>query len=675
MKRNHILILSVFFALGIALRIIYLTQYSGSPLFDSAIGPDVEEYHGWAMEIVSGKIFWSELKIHSPLYPFFLAGLFKLCLHNFFIIRFFQQVIVLVCGIVLFYTVFIRNNQNKNEVKIALTASGVWALYPPLIYLSGEFVSEAILIPIACLFIALFWKISDFDSSTSIRRAITFSALAGFVVAAAILTHPLSIFFAVAEIAILFFIISAQNKISSTLKKTVFAALLSSAFVVLSAVSLYNGLNFGKFFPLQGNSGFNFFLGNNPAATGTCYLRPGRGWDEVHSEAEYLANDAKISKDKIFIGKSVDFILRDPLSWFLLCAKKFLLVWNAKELVSGADYPLLRYFTPLQRFGYFSFAIIGTIGLAGFILAAIRREINYRTVHFAILILTFWLSQTALVSSSRYRSAMLPAVIFFAGYSALFFFKKKDIREILRFVLILTISVLIVCAFPAPINADMEDAEAKSILAEAWLKKGDLRKSQNLMLEAVKKSEPWSRNYNMLGIISDKNGELDAAEKYFFTAANYSSCDDPDALMNLAMLYDRKDEKEKAESFWKLAFEKKKNANLLYNYGYRLQKQGKTDDALKFYGEALQKQPFHPGSLNNSAVIMMQKGDFASALGYFEKAFYFSNEKPEYGLNFAFALYQNGEKNRALNIISFLEKKYPDKSIQHKFQTFKSAAP
>ena len=39
---------------ALAIRLLYLMQFSSSPVFSIPIGPDVEEYDLWAMQIIAG---------------------------------------------------------------------------------------------------------------------------------------------------------------------------------------------------------------------------------------------------------------------------------------------------------------------------------------------------------------------------------------------------------------------------------------------------------------------------------------------------------------------------------------------------------------------------------------------------------------------------------------------
>ena len=62
---NDIFIGWLIFALAIAVRLLYILQVDKVPMADSA------EYHYYARNILSGKLYWGTSR--GPLYPLFLA--------------------------------------------------------------------------------------------------------------------------------------------------------------------------------------------------------------------------------------------------------------------------------------------------------------------------------------------------------------------------------------------------------------------------------------------------------------------------------------------------------------------------------------------------------------------------------------------------------------------------
>nr|HPN84843.1 glycosyltransferase family 39 protein [Victivallales bacterium] len=500
---------------GIIFRVFYLVQYSSSPVFEIPSGPDVVEYYDWAREILSGNLLWSELKLHSPAYPFYLASLIKIFQSNFFLIRLFQQILFLCSGILLFYFLFVRGVEDARKIQTGLLASTIWTFYPPLIYLSGELFSEALLIPLICA-MTIFVRLALDNTNRSSSQI--FCALFGLSSALSILTHPLSLFFVIANFAILS--VNLSRSLNTYKRISYLIAAAGVFFIILAPFSVYNGINFGKFFPFQANSGFNLYLGNNANADGTCYVRPGPEWDKIHDEAVFIAEESGITKDQYFITKSVNFLIEKPLLWTGLFLKKIFLVWNSRELVSGADMPELRYFTAIQKWTSWSFAVLGFFGLAGLICRAYGRKFSSVEIQLLCLLGTFWLTQVITVTSSRYRAPILLAVIFFASDFLTGFRKNFESGKRVVCVCAMLVSLLVVCVFPAPKDFERNRAEACTILGEAYLKKGDLDKAEELLAQASFLDPNWSRNHNMLGMIYQKKGIYEEAIASFSRATN-----------------------------------------------------------------------------------------------------------------------------------------------------------
>ncbi|HRR06235.1 MAG TPA: glycosyltransferase family 39 protein, partial [Victivallales bacterium] len=376
-------------------------------MFDLPLGPDISEYYDWAMKIRAGSFLWDELNIHSPCYPFFLAALLEICSDNFFLVRFVQSLFFLISGLALFYFLFIYNS-DFCESRKGFIASFIFSIYPPLIYLSSEFYSEALLIPLLCW--AIIFENFALNAKSSKNR-LFFSGIFAFFSALSLLTHPLSILFLLINFFYFFYLLR-KKCIKIALQN---GAIFSVVFVIILApVSLYNGIHFKKFFPFQGNSGFNFYLGNNPYANGTCMIRPGPEWERIHQKAKFITEKNELSTDAYFILESFNFILKKPLHYIALLLKKTFLVWNKTELISGADLTDFRYYTPFQKYTSWSFAVLGVIALTALI-SFFFVGINFKRTEKVLLLLffSFWIAQIITVTSSRYRSPMLLAEMSF----------------------------------------------------------------------------------------------------------------------------------------------------------------------------------------------------------------------------------------------------------------------
>src|SRR5205823_7792705 len=64
-----------------ALRVMYFVELRGTPLFAVLIG-DGKQYDAWAQQIAGGQWIGTEVFYQTPLYPYFLAVIFKVAGHS-----------------------------------------------------------------------------------------------------------------------------------------------------------------------------------------------------------------------------------------------------------------------------------------------------------------------------------------------------------------------------------------------------------------------------------------------------------------------------------------------------------------------------------------------------------------------------------------------------------------
>ena len=82
----------VIFLAAFLLRLIYLLQFRSNPSFDY---PMVDElWHlNWAKEIMGGNFWGSEAYFRGPLYPYFLAIVYKISGDSIFVARLIQSLL------------------------------------------------------------------------------------------------------------------------------------------------------------------------------------------------------------------------------------------------------------------------------------------------------------------------------------------------------------------------------------------------------------------------------------------------------------------------------------------------------------------------------------------------------------------------------------------------------
>ncbi len=689
MSRDKIrtaMLFCIYVLAGISLRIYYLHEFSTSPLFDVPKGPDVEEYWSWAGSIIAGRWLWPYVHIHAPLYPYFLAALYYLFASLpscFFWIRFSQIILGFLAFLPLLGVMSLcrRTDDDASGLQCrgwaGLPAGSLWFLalwccYPPLIFYLGELTSEVLMIPLLSAALYLLYRSEKGDplprfvagkaketaassdtgdgkvpaasrSKFSLRlpgNGNSFHYLAGLCSGLACITHPFALFFMFSEVIYLY--------IRGNLKGMAFFGM--TALMAILPVSFYNIAILGEAIPIQANGGFNLYLGNNPESDGTCSLRPGQDWDDFHLGADYKSRKLGISKDSLLIQKTAIFIIKDPLSWMGLVGRKALMVWSHRELTAGADLYPIRYFTSLQRAFHWAFGACAVLALTAMILNLLNREFIYRYRHVLILVFAFWAGQALLVASGRYRVAMIPCILILASWtlSNLGRILSSGCKGAAKLAVCMALSAAVVYSQAAPFHPEKEEGEAASILGEAYLIKGDLHKAETHLKEAERKMPPWSRSYNLLGILMESKGQTQEAMEYYLKAAK-TAPSDPDAFMNIALLLSRENENAKAADFFDKAFSLRTShsAELYYNYAIFSFEQGDTQKAFENYIKCLEINPGHTMALNNMGIILFSNNQFTDAAALFERSLRMDPGNLKRMLNLALAQHMAGNRQAA----------------------------
>ena len=620
---------------ALAIRLLYLMQFSSSPVFSIPIGPDVEEYDLWARQIIAGDYLWNYVHIHSPLYPFLLAFEYKIFSFNHFLVRYFQLIIGIASTLPLVLSLrLIQGRWTVHNLILAI----LWITYPPLIYYEAEYVSEALLVPLLCLSIYLTYCAEEK------RKPVLFIG-AGITGGLAILAHPMAGLFVLAET--IYLLIRWFRSKSSRIPFIYFTA----AAAVVAPVTFYNYTVLGRLAPVQANSGLNFYLGNNENADGTCYLRPGPEWNKVHALAEKTASAAFVSKDHYFLSESWNFINNHPLRWLNLLTQKALYAWNYRELTSGADPGPLKYYTEFQGLFKWAFGAVAILAVSGLLLNWNNRSFLYSYRHFLLLVFSFWIVQIIFVTSGRYRLGMLPGILVLAAFTIDYLISnlRTAFYTIAPYAGIAAAIVLL----PVPhVSVSREKAEAFTLLGEAYMKRGNLADAEFCLLKASSSMDKWSRSYNLLGLLSEKQKHMKAAEKYYRRALE---CDDNDAcgLMNLGVIYSSRNEYGKALASFKKALEvDDKLPDLHYNYALFLSKyRGNEILAERHYWECLKLDPAHRKALNNTGVMMMQESNFKEAASYFARAHSLEPGNAELIVNLAAANLAQGKQEEGEKLL------------------------
>jgi hypothetical protein len=208
--------------------------------------------------------------------------------------------------------------------------------------------------------------------------------------------------------------------------------------LVLTPVALRNYAVSGEFFLTTSQFGQNFYIGNNPKADGTYEsLRFGHGGAKAERqdavELAEAASGRKLSSadvSRYWSRQAAEFIGHNPGRWLGLMAKKWLLVWNAREL-PDSDEPLVYEDESWLLSGLctvFSFGALFPLALAGAVLTWRRRTL----LVWHALSLSLAASTALFFVFGRYRYPLVPLLMPFAVSAlieAVALFRAREARQ------------------------------------------------------------------------------------------------------------------------------------------------------------------------------------------------------------------------------------------------------
>lgn len=305
MSRQH-LVLAVTLISSLFLRLIYVM------LFDAEITPYADPWYfiRTAEGILDGLGYrvGHLLAYQPPLYTYFIAAVFGVIGKSVSAVCFIQAFL----SMIMCYAVFLISKKTISA-RAGLIAAGLCAVYPALIHTSGQLWSETLFM--FFLYIAIFcFFVSEKQSSIAWRIA------TGVFLGLAALTREAGIF---VLIAFLIYLILNYRSLTISLKRFWIIALFMV--LVISPWTIRNHLVFKKFVPIATNGGINFYMGNNPEATGTFRwaLPPGTTWNQ-ESPNGFFETEA----NRLGYEHGIRFITENLGQSVVLTAKKAFYLWQ-----------------------------------------------------------------------------------------------------------------------------------------------------------------------------------------------------------------------------------------------------------------------------------------------------------------------------------------------------------
>jgi 4-amino-4-deoxy-L-arabinose transferase-like glycosyltransferase len=395
------------FCLAFALRFFHVLSISrNSPFFDILPG-DLQSYDRWASKIAVEGWMGTEIFYQDPLYPYFLAVIYKLTGRDFFFIYVIQSFLGAGAAVLIFLV----------GEKILGRASAVlggllYALYSPAIYFDGLLLKVSLS---TFLFVASVYSLLAFRMDKPSWSPFASGLLLGLAVLAR------ANFLLVTPVVV---VALCLNRGAVRKKRFQIAGLfLLGHLLVLFPVAMRNYWVGRDLVLTTAQAGQNFYIGHNPRATGTYvalpFVRPNPVYErkDFHREAERrlgrLMRPSEVSH--YWFGEGLRFIRDNPGTFLKLLWRKLLLFLNHYEIADNHNFYCHRRYSIVIGLSPITFALVGPFFLLGII--TVMRDRRRATMLFSSIQVVYMVSVVSFYVYSRYRMPMMPLFCLMAGHA------------------------------------------------------------------------------------------------------------------------------------------------------------------------------------------------------------------------------------------------------------------
>jgi len=621
----------IVFVSAVALRVWHVFSLSaGDPAFSSPV-MDAWWHVQWARAVALG-LWEPEVFFRAPLYPFFLAGIFKVFGLGYLVPRLVQAAV----GGVTCVLIWALGKRLAGR-SVGLVSGIMAAIYAPLIYFDGEFLIPVIFIPLVISSLLLLIVVER--ELREDRSPWLMVGVAGLVAGLAAVARP-NVLVLIPGV-LLFFAWTLSDR-KRGLKA--FGIWLLVFLFPVGAVTGYNAAMGGGLVPVASQGGVNFWIGNNPRADGKTAMAPAHLADSGSAMSVYedsVRKNAELEAERrlgrrlkpsevsgYWFGQAARFIKREPVAWLKLTVKKAYFLINGYELPSNRDMYSAREWSPVMKVLLwkkplaFPFGLLAPLALAGLLYGwrspktdpAVQRLIIIYIVLYGAGVVAFFVT-------GRHRLPLAPALIPHAalavtlipgGVSAT---RRMEIKRptAASFAMTVFCVALVLSNFNYFHVRDVPMREHHMNMGYLYTNQGRYEPALEEFRAALEEEPNLVRAQFSIGAVELLMGETEAAKRDLEKAIEM----DPrfvDAWVHLGNVYFRENRLERAEALYRKALSINPGHPLgHYNLALLYGRMGKREEYVKHVLMANRADPdFAPANLA-IARLLMEQGRYEQA--------------------------------------------------------------
>jgi len=388
-------LLVAIFAGALIIRIIFISLFSEVeyPNFQyDTIGWNLVQGNGYSMDIDPP---YSPSAYRPPVYPFFLATIYKLFGHSYFAVKVMQSIVgALTC--VLIYLISIEVFSRKVGIISALISS----VYPAFLYYTNTLIMEIVLIFIVAVTVLLFVKVVK-------HKTLKYQIAFGISIGIASLCRPAMLLYPFFALLFMYFIYPNKKEY---LKHG--GLMLIAMLLVLTPWTIRNYVVFGKILPVVAKGmGSQIWTGLRTVEMDPHDLEDRVFKSAIEIQDSLTAGRTEIDAQEMLLKLAVQEILNNPIDYVIITIKKVGQLWYHPI---GAIRTLPKYSQIAANLLIIAYYIMLGLALTGLIMSFRNRILYFAP--FIITIFYFTAVHSLLLTLNRYRVSALPFVIIFSAY-------------------------------------------------------------------------------------------------------------------------------------------------------------------------------------------------------------------------------------------------------------------
>jgi 4-amino-4-deoxy-L-arabinose transferase-like glycosyltransferase len=459
--------LFVALVLTLVMRLWFVLSMRGQPF--STIGPQFVDsyfYHKWAVEIISGNFWGSDVFFLRPLYPYLLAIVYSIFGQHVLPVQLCQTLLATASCFFLYDT-----TRRMFGPRPALFAAFGFALTGILVFYTGTLLYVEVTVFLSLLFLWLLLVAGN---------RIWLWILTGVSFGLLVICRP-------EMLTVLPFILLWlwRKPIEPPLTPTLslkgrgsigprsLALMTVVALAVIAVVPVRNYIVARDPVLFTAHSGINFYYGTNPAADGTWQptreLEKSAGFSHERlkqTSRSIEGREVKPSQASAYwTNKGLKFVTSQPLAYLRLEARKLLYLLSNYEVPNDYYPETARAASVPLKLAFVNFGLVLVLGLAGMFFAWPRRR---QALPAYLFVAAYLLSSLVFYVLSRLRAPVFPFLLMFAGYGL------SELPQALRKWKTARTAIGLAVAVAVSMGANLIPLQTKAYSAQAWTQQGNI---------------------------------------------------------------------------------------------------------------------------------------------------------------------------------------------------------